>query len=48
MGLIFHNKRIYVGIGSRKTPPIILACMEEIGAILQCQGWLLRWGSRRY
>ena len=45
MGLIFHNKRIYVGIGSRKTPPIILACMEEIGAILQRQGWLLRSGG---
>ena len=36
---------IYAGIGSRKTPPEILALMRRIAASLQQRGWLLRSGG---
>jgi len=35
----------YAGIGSRQTPPEILAKMEEIGEYLAGKGWILRSGG---
>ena len=42
---IIHDRQIYTGIRSRKTPPIELARIETLGAILQRQGWILRSGG---
>ena len=36
---------IYTGIGSRKTPPGILAQMSELAAFLARSGWVLRSGG---
>lgn len=37
--------RAYAGIGSRKTPPEILALMEALGSRLGSLGWTLRSGA---
>lgn len=40
-----ENGRIeYAGIGSRRTPPLILGVMEAIGETLAREGWILRSG----
>jgi hypothetical protein len=36
---------VYAGIGSRKTPPDVLAGMEKLGEVLCHQGWWLRTGN---
>lgn len=40
-------QRAYAGVGSRKTPPEILAFMDEIGRYLAGDGWTLRTGNCR-
>ena len=44
-----HNstkpKKIYAGIGSRKTPPGVMKDMQSIGQALARQGWTLRTGN---
>ena len=39
------NRKIYAGIGSRKTPPEILEIMTQIATKLERRGWLLRSGG---
>lgn len=39
--------RIYAGIGSRSTPPEVLAVMQQLAARMEQQGWLLRSGGAR-
>jgi hypothetical protein len=36
---------VYAGIGSRETPPMILAKFSEIGEALAREGWILRSGG---
>lgn len=36
--------KVYAGIGSRETPPDVLALMKELGDHLACGGWTLRTG----
>lgn len=38
-------RKVYAGIGSRRTPPDILAVMKQLGLILAAQGWVLRTGG---
>lgn len=38
-------QKIYTGIGSRQTPPDVLAEMRVIGRMLAIKGWLLRSGG---
>ncbi len=40
-----NNKRIYAGIGSRKTPPETLAIIKKLAGLLEREGWLLRSGG---
>lgn len=40
-----NNKRYYAGIGSRESPPGILALMVEVGKFLAQKGYVLRSGG---
>lgn len=40
-----NNKKIYAGIGSRKTPPEKLAIIKKLAGLLEREGWLLRSGG---
>ncbi len=41
----FIPDNVYAGIGSRKTPPVVLAVMRDLGEALATQGWGLRSGG---
>jgi hypothetical protein len=38
------SEKFYAGIGSRQTPPDVLALMTRVAAYLRAQGWTLRSG----
>jgi hypothetical protein len=37
--------KLYAGIGSRRTPPVVLELMVELGRLLAARGWTLRTGG---